>query len=41
MRLYTDLAEWWPLLSPPHEYAEEAAVYARFMREADDRPPRA
>lgn len=24
-RLYTDLAEWWPLISPPPEYAEEAA----------------
>ena len=40
MRLYADLAEWWPLLSPPHEYAEEAAAYARFMREASERPPR-
>jgi SAM-dependent methyltransferase len=24
MRMYDDLAEWWPLLSPPSEYAEEA-----------------
>ena len=24
-RLYTDLAEWWPLVSPPSEYVEEAA----------------
>ena len=24
-RLYDDLAAWWPLLSPPTEYAEEAA----------------
>ena len=24
-RLYTDLAGWWPLISPPDEYAEEAA----------------
>jgi SAM-dependent methyltransferase len=23
-RVYTDLAEWWPLISPPGEYAEEA-----------------
>lgn len=23
-RLYDDLAEWWPLLSPPEEYGEEA-----------------
>lgn len=26
-RLYTDLAAWWPLLSPPAEYAEDAAFY--------------
>jgi hypothetical protein len=26
-RLYTDLAGWWPLLSAPSEYAEEAAFY--------------
>jgi len=26
-RLYGDLAEWWPLLSAPEEYAEEAEVY--------------
>jgi SAM-dependent methyltransferase len=25
LRLYADLAEWWPLLSPPSEYVEEAA----------------
>jgi SAM-dependent methyltransferase len=24
-RLYRDLAEWWPLISPPEEYADEAA----------------
>jgi SAM-dependent methyltransferase len=31
-RVYTDLAEWWPLISPPQEYAEEgdrlASVFA-------------
>jgi len=27
-RLYTDLADWWPLISPPEEYAEEAAHLA-------------
>ena len=25
--LYTELANWFPLLSPPEEYAEEAALY--------------
>jgi SAM-dependent methyltransferase len=27
-RLYQDLAEWWPLISPAQEYAEEAAFAA-------------
>jgi SAM-dependent methyltransferase len=27
-RLYTDLAAWWPLISPPEEYVEEAAHLA-------------
>ncbi len=30
-RLYGDLAGWWPLLSPPEEYAEEAAVYQEIL----------
>ena len=33
-RLYRDLAEWWPLLSAPGEYAEEAAEYTRLILEA-------
>jgi len=24
-RMYGDLAAWWPLISPPERYAEEAA----------------
>jgi len=28
-RLYQDLAGWWPLISPPEEYAADAAVLAR------------
>jgi SAM-dependent methyltransferase len=32
-RLYTDLAAWWPLLSAPEEYAEEAADYLRILRD--------
>jgi SAM-dependent methyltransferase len=28
MKMYEELASWWPLLSPPHDYAEEAAFYA-------------
>lgn len=30
-RLYKDLAEWWPLMSPPEEYEEEAAFYASLL----------
>ncbi len=33
-KLYRELAEWWPLLSAPDEYAEEAAEYMRLLREA-------
>jgi SAM-dependent methyltransferase len=33
-RLYQDLAEWWPLISPPGEYAEESAFAARLLRQA-------
>lgn len=29
--MYTDLAPWWPLLSPPADYAEEAAYFADLM----------
>lgn len=32
--LYDDLAAWWPLLSPPAEYAEEAALFAGLFEEA-------
>jgi SAM-dependent methyltransferase len=29
--MYTDLAPWWPLLSPPEDYEEEAAEMARLL----------
>lgn len=29
LRLYSDLAAWWPLLSPPEEYGEEADFFAQ------------
>ena len=32
--LYDELADWWPLLSPPEEYEAEAAEYLRLMRGA-------
>jgi SAM-dependent methyltransferase len=33
-RLYSDLAEWWPLISPREEYAEEAAFAAAVLASA-------
>lgn len=33
-RLYGDLAEWWPLISPPEDYTEEAAFAATVLRSA-------
>jgi SAM-dependent methyltransferase len=33
-RLYSEFAEWWPLLSAPAEYAEEAAFYQRTLLDA-------
>ena len=29
--LYSELAEWWPLLSSPEEYAEEASLYREVL----------
>lgn len=34
-RFYGDLAEWWPLISPPGEYADEAALAASALESAD------
>lgn len=33
-RIYGDLAQWWPLISPPREYAEEAARLAAVFASA-------
>ncbi|NEE04372.1 class I SAM-dependent methyltransferase [Phytoactinopolyspora halotolerans] len=33
-RLYGELADWWPLLSPPDEYAEEAAYLGTLLSSA-------
>ena len=38
--LYADLADWWPLLSTPAEYAEEAAIYLGALVAACAHPPR-
>jgi SAM-dependent methyltransferase len=39
-RLYSDLAGWWPVISPPSEYAEEAALYVEMIRSTARRPVR-
>lgn len=31
MKLYQELAAWWPLLSPPEEYVDEAAFYRQIF----------
>ena len=35
--MYSDLAVWWPLLSPPADYAEEAADLMPSLQAAPDR----
>jgi SAM-dependent methyltransferase len=37
--LYNELAEWWPLMSAPADYEEEAAFYQQTMVEACARVP--
>jgi hypothetical protein len=39
LKLYRELASWWPLLSAPQDYEEGAAFYARLLRTACDQPP--
>jgi SAM-dependent methyltransferase len=34
-RLYADLAPWWPLVSPPEEYADEADFVAELLLSAE------
>jgi len=38
-KLYRELASWWPLLSAPEDYAEEAAFYQRAIIDACARTP--
>jgi hypothetical protein len=38
VKLYDELAEWWPLMSPAAEYLEEAEFYQRALLEACRRP---
>jgi hypothetical protein len=30
-RLYDDIAGWWPVISPPAEYSEEAEIYVEMI----------
>ncbi len=39
-KLYDELASWWPLLSAPEDYVEEAEIYRRVLLGAIDAPPR-
>jgi hypothetical protein len=36
MKLYSDLASWWPLMSPPIHYVEEAADLLPLLLEGED-----
>lgn len=38
--LYAELAAWWPLVSAPADYAEEAVIYARQLRATCEGPAR-
>ena len=40
MKLYGDLAEWWPTFSSPSEYREEAAFFQRALIESCEPTPR-
>ncbi len=39
-RLYSELADWWPLLSAPDDYAEEAHIYGEVLTRASWNPVR-
>jgi SAM-dependent methyltransferase len=39
-RLYRDLADWWPVLSAPEDYAEEAEFYRRAIMSEAVVPPK-
>jgi SAM-dependent methyltransferase len=40
MKLYDELADWWPLFSAVEDYAEEAAFFTRVLNDACQPPPR-
>jgi hypothetical protein len=40
MKLYEELAEWWPLFSAPADYAAEAAFFAELLTDSCKASPR-
>ncbi len=40
MKLYDELAEWWPNIAGPDEYRDEAVYFGRLLREAIKSRPR-
>jgi SAM-dependent methyltransferase len=40
MKLYDEIADWWPLFSAPADYAEEAKFFARVLTDAFTPAPR-
>lgn len=39
-KLYRELSSWWPILSAPEDYAEEASFYRKLIASASTTPPR-
>jgi SAM-dependent methyltransferase len=39
-KMYDELASWWPLVSAPEDYAEEAALFRSLLDGHGDAPPR-
>src|SRR5690349_17665822 len=35
LKLYEELAEWWPLLSPPEDYVDEITFFLDALKNAD------
>lgn len=38
-RLYNEFSSWWPILSTPEDYAEEAAFYQKIITTSSPTPP--
>lgn len=40
MKMYSELASWWPMVSPPSHYVDEAADLLPILMHAADAEPR-